>query len=182
MKAVFNTPGRSEVSAAHQTIYDSLEKTIGFVPNLYAMFALSDNALSTFLTAQNTKSSLTGKEKEAISLVVSQVNTCNYCLSSHSVFAHRNGFSDNEILEIRSGAASFDPKLDALIKLSKSIIENKGHAYPALVNNFIEAGYTKGNLIDAIMLVGIRSITNYVYSITQPEIDWPLAPELDSVI
>jgi hypothetical protein len=29
------------------------------------------------------------------------------------------------------------------------------------------------------MLIGIRTITNYVYAIAQPEIDWPIAPELE---
>lgn len=179
MKTKFEIPAHDNVSLAYQTIYDNLAKALGFVPNLYAEFAHSENALSVFLTAQNTKSSLTAKEKEAVSLVVSQVNECKYCLSSHSVFAHKAGLTEEQILEVRSGVASFDSKLEALVKLSKNISERKGHADPELVDNFIAAGYTKGNLIDAIMLIGIRTITNYVYAITQPEIDWPIAPELE---
>jgi len=179
MKTTFEIPARDNVSPAHQTIYDNLTKALGFVPNLYAEFAHSENALSVFLTAQNTKSSLTAKEKEVVSLVVSQVNDCKYCLSSHSVFAHKAGLTEEQILEVRSGTASFDPKLDALVKLSKNISENKGYADPELVDNFIAVGFTKGNLIDAIMLVGIRTITNYIYAIAQPEIDWPIAPELE---
>ncbi|MEP6737642.1 MAG: carboxymuconolactone decarboxylase family protein [Chryseolinea sp.] len=180
MKTKFQIPARDQVSLTHQSIYDTLEKAIGFVPNLYAEFAHSETALNTFLGAQNAKSSLTAKEKESISLVVSQVNECNYCLSSHSVAAHRNGLTDDHILEIRRGSASFNAKLNALVKLAKSISETNGHADPEIVDDFIEAGYNKGNLIDVIMLVGIRSITNYVYAITKPEIDWPLASELEN--
>jgi AhpD family alkylhydroperoxidase len=181
MKTQFEIPARDTISAVHQTNYDNLTKALGFVPNLYAEFAHSENALSIFLAAQNTKSSLTTKEKEAVNLIVSQVNECKYCISSHSVFAHKSGLTDEQILEVRSGVASFNPKLDALVKLSKSISETKGHADPELVDNFIAAGYTKSNLIDVIMLIGIRTITNYVYAITQPEIDWPIAPELEEV-
>ncbi len=180
MKTKFEIPVRENVSPAYQTIYDNLTKAIGFVPNLYAAFAHSDNALSLFLTAQNTKSSLTAKEKEAVSLVVSEVNECRYCLSSHSAIAHKYGFTEQQIIEIRRGSVSFDAKLAALVQLSKSIIENKGHADPEAVDHFMDSGYTKANLIDVIMLIGLRSITNYVYAITNVEIDWPLAAELEN--
>jgi len=180
MKTRFEVLTRDNVSPAHQTIFDNVTKVLGFVPNAYAEFAHSENALSVFLTAQNAKSSLTTREKEAVSLVVSQVNECLYCLSSHSVFANKQGLTDEQILEIRSGSATFDNKLDALVKLSKSIAENKGHANPELTDNFMAAGYNKGNLIDVIMLVGIRSISNYVNAITNAEIDWPIAPELEN--
>ncbi|TFF35489.1 carboxymuconolactone decarboxylase family protein [Mucilaginibacter psychrotolerans] len=178
MENIFNVPDRNEVSAANQTIFDTLKKSLGFVPNLYANFAYSDDALSAFLAAQGAKSSLTGKEKEIVNLVVSQVNTCVYCLSAHSKFAKMNGFSDEQIMEIRSGSASFDPKYDALAKLAKSIAENKGQAAPAIVENFLNQGYSKGSIIDVVMLAGLRIITNYVYALTSPPVDFPAVPAL----
>ncbi|GGA96238.1 carboxymuconolactone decarboxylase family protein [Mucilaginibacter rubeus] len=84
METTFNVPERNEVSEANQAIFDTLSKSIGFVPNLYANFAYSNNALATFLAAQGAKTSLTGKEKEIVNLIVSQVNTCEYCLAAHS--------------------------------------------------------------------------------------------------
>jgi len=151
---------------------------MGFVPNLYASFAHSENALASFMAVQSGKTSLTAKEKEVINLIVSQVNECPYCLSAHTVMAKKNGFSDEQILEIRKAAVPFDQKLDALVKLAKSIAENKGHADQSLIENFIAQGYTQGSVIDTIMLVGIRAITNYVYAVTQPPIDFPEVPEL----
>jgi len=178
MENIFTVPDRNEVSAGNQTIFDTLKKSIGFVPNLYANFAFSDEALNTFLTAQGSKSSLTGKEKEIINLVVSQVNDCEYCLSAHSKFASMNGFSDEQIMEIRGGHASFDSKYDALVKLAKSVAANKGHAEPEIVENFLSNGYTKGSIIDVIMLTGLRIITNYVYAMTNPTIDFPAVKAL----
>lgn len=178
MKTEFNIPARDEVSPAQQDIFDNLERSVGFVPNLYAAFAHSDTALSTFITAQNAKSSLTAKEREAVSLIVSQVNDCEYCLSAHTVLARKNGFTDEQVLDIRRASAPFDPKLDALLKLAKNMAENRGHADPYWVNRFFAAGYTKANMIDLIVLIGIRSITNYVYAVTDVGIDWPIAPEL----
>jgi uncharacterized peroxidase-related enzyme len=178
MNTTFKVPVRDEVSAANQTIFDSVKKSMGFVPNLYASFAHSEHALGTFLAAQGAKSSLTAKEKEIVNLVVSQVNDCKYCLSAHSAVAKMNGFTDDQILEIRSGAVSFDQKYDALAKFAKSLAANKGQADGSATDQFFAQGYTKENLIDTIMLAGIRTITNYVYAVTQPEVDFPAVPEI----
>ncbi len=115
----FQVPTREQVSPNNQAIFDNLQKGLGFVPNLYATFAYSETALGDYLTLQNRKSSLKAKEREVINLVMSQVNDCLYCLSAHTALGKMNGFTDAQILEIRSGAASFDTKIDALAKFVK---------------------------------------------------------------
>ncbi len=72
----FSVPSRGEVSANNQEIFDNLKKGLGMVPNLYAVMAYSDTALANYLAFQNAKTSFSGKEKQAINLVVSQVNEC----------------------------------------------------------------------------------------------------------
>lgn len=57
MKSI-KVPTRNNVSSSNQTIFDNLEKAIGFVPNLYATLALSETALSDYLAFQNRKSTL----------------------------------------------------------------------------------------------------------------------------
>lgn len=178
METLFEVPARNQVSEANQNIFDMLQKSLGFVPNLYANFAYSEHALPAFLAAQNAKTSLTGKEKEIVNLIVSQVNNCEYCLAAHSKFAKMNGFNDEQIMEIRSGRASFNPKYDALVKLAKSVAENKGHGDQSIVANFIANGYSKGSVIDVIFLTGLRIITNYVYAVTNPPVDFPPVPAL----
>ena len=172
-------PRREEVSAANQTIFDSLQKSLGMVPNLYATFAHSDTALATYLALQNAKRSLSGKAREVVNLVVSQVNGCEYCLAAHTMLGKMNGFSDPQMLEIRRGGASFDPKLDALARLSQGITESRGHVDQALVDAFLAAGWTPGHLVDAIVLIGDKTVSNYLHSTTQIPVDFPAAPPLD---
>lgn len=174
----FPIPTKAQVSPANQVIFDNLTKMAGRVPNLYAAFAHAENALGNYLTLQNGKSSLRAKEREVINLVVSQVNDCKYCLSAHTAIAKLQGFNDQQILEIRKAAITFDHTLDALAKLAKSITENRGHADPQLVETFYEVGYDEGNLIDVVMVVGDKIISNYIYALTAVPIDWPLAPDL----
>jgi len=176
----FPIPTKDLVSPANQGIFDNLAKMVGRVPNLYAIFAHSENALGNYLTLQNGKSSLRAKEREVINLVVSQVNECKYCLSAHTAIAKLQGFNDQQILEIRKAAITFDHKLDALAKLVKSITEHRGHADAQLLENFYEVGYDEGSLADVVMVVGDKIISNYMYALTAVPIDWPIAPELPS--
>ena len=174
----FNVLTREEVNTKNQEIFDGLKSQLGFVPNLYATYAHSETALENYLSFAGAKTSLSAKEKEAVNLAVSQVNNCEYCLAAHTAIAGMNGFTPDQILELRAGEASFDTKLNALASLAKNITENRGKAENNYVQQFLDAGYTKGNLIDTIVLVGEKTISNYVHNTTQVPVDFPAAPAL----
>jgi AhpD family alkylhydroperoxidase len=173
----FSVPTREQVSENNQVIFDNLVSALGFVPNLYATIAYSKNGLEKYLAFQNAKSSLTNKEKEAVNLIVSQVNNCQYCLSAHTVIGKMNGFSDEQILDIRKGQAS-DTKLNALVLLAADITSNKGNASDSSVANFFTHGYTNENLIDLILQVSDKTAMNYLHNLTKVAIDFPIAPVL----
>ena len=149
-----NVPTREEVNPTNQAIFDNLQKGLGMVPNLYATFAHSETALASYMAFQNAKSSVSGKAREVVNLVVSQVNECEYCLAAHTMLGKMNGFTDAQIMELRHGHASFDAKFDALARLTKGITQSRGHTDPALLDAFFAAGWTKENLVDAIVVIG----------------------------
>lgn len=177
----FRVPTREEVSENNQAIFDNLQKGLGFVPNLYAYYAKNETALSDYLALQNRKSTLSAKEREVINLVTSQINGCRYCQSAHTALGKMNGFSEDQILELRGGEASFDNKLDALVKFTASVVENRGKATTESKDAFFAAGYTEANLIDVVIIVGDKVISNYIHNLTGFEIDFPLAQELETV-
>lgn len=174
----FTIPTREEVSENNQAIFDTLKKNLGFVPNLYAYYAKNKTALGDYLALQNRKSTLRAKEREVVNLVTSQVNGCRYCQSAHTELGKMNGFTEEQILEIRKGAASFDAKTDALAKLTKAIVEGRGKVDDDVKENFFAAGYTEANLIDVVIVVGDKIISNFIHNLTDFEIDFPLAAEL----
>lgn len=175
---VFSIPKKEEVSVSNQLIFDQLQGAIGMVPNLYAYFAKSDTALSDYMALQNRKSTLKAKEREIINLVVSQVNNCEYCLAAHTGLGKMNGFTDEQILEIRSGKADFDNKYDALAKFVKEVTVTRGHPASHLTDTLLEAGYTETNVIDIIIVIGDKTISNYLYGFAKFAIDFPPAAAL----
>ncbi|TXF90819.1 carboxymuconolactone decarboxylase family protein [Neolewinella aurantiaca] len=176
--STFNIPTRTEVSAGNQTIFDQLEKGLGFVPNLYATFAHSENALGNFLGFANGKTSLSAKEKEVIDLAVSEVNSCNYCLAAHTAIAKGAGFTEEQTLELREGYASFDSKLDALATFASETAAQRGKPSSESIEALLAAGYTRENIVDAVLAIGTITVTNYLHGITKVAVDFPAAPEL----
>ncbi|MEW7291598.1 carboxymuconolactone decarboxylase family protein [Aquimarina sp. 2304DJ70-9] len=175
----FDVPTRDKVSHNNQAIFDDLKKSIGFVPNLFASFAYSENGLKNFLDFSNGKSSLKAKEKEVVNLAVSQVNNCEYCLSAHTAVAKMNGYTVEQTKEFRQGKSSINPKLDALARFAKNITENRGNTDPEVLKNFFNQGWTKENMVDAILIAGDKTVTNYMNNTTRVPVDFPLVEPLE---
>lgn len=176
----FKILSRDEVSPKNQALYDKMKSQLGMVPNLYTVLANSENALESYLNLENAPTSLTATETEVINLVVSQINSCNYCLSAHTVIAKHAGLNNEDIISVRSGNQLGDSKLDVLSRVTKSLTELRGHIDSALLEEFFNAGFTKENLVDVIMLIGDRTISNLLYAVSNVKVDFPLAPVLST--
>jgi AhpD family alkylhydroperoxidase len=177
---IFTVPSRDQVTPANQLIFDKLKKSLGFVPNLYAVIGYSENGLDRYLNYQNAKTTLSNKEKEAVNLIVSETNNCLYCKSAHTVIGKLNGFTDEQLVNIRKGKAE-NPKLNALVKLAASITKNRGRADKDLVDDFFAQGYNNENLVDLILQVSDKTAMNYLHNLTQIPVDFPSAPALDTI-
>lgn len=176
MKTI-TVPNKEQLSAESQTILESVEKKMGKIPNLYATIGYSSSALKAMLETEASlshDSSFSAKEREAINLIVSQVNNCDYCLAAHTMLAKMKGFSDEDTIALRKAEYS-DAKLNSVLKLAKSISSNKGAADDSALQNFFEAGYDEKALVELNALIALRSFTNYVFANTQIPIDFPLA-------
>lgn len=171
----------NEANENTRQILSAIKNKIGMIPNLYAAMGVSDKLLSGFLTFSETIKSgeFTNKEYEAIALVTSQANGCNYCLSAHTALGQMNGFTEEETLDIRTNTIK-DPKLLALSVLANEISKTKGHPSENAVNNFFKAGYTKAAFAELIGAIALTTITNYIYHNGGFHIDFPKARAIES--
>lgn len=181
MKTI-KVPTREEVGPETQAMYDQIAKNLGKLPNLYATIGYSQTTLKGFLQFDSAMgaSVFSAKEKEAIALVVSEVNNCKYCLAAHTMVAKMKGFSHEEIISLRKGYTE-ETRLNTLIKLAKSITENHGYVDQDLLDEFFEDGFKEDALIELVGLITIRIFTNYVHALTGVPIDFPQAVSLESL-
>ena len=171
-----------QVEGQTKEIFNNITQKVGRVPNLYAAMGNSPQLLGGFLAFEESlkQGSFTAKENEAIALAVSQSNQCNYCLAAHSAMGKMAGYSENEVIEIRKGVTT-DQKLNTLITLAKELTEKRGKASSETINNFLNAGYNHQALAELIGMVAIRSITNYIFSNGDFEIDFPEAKSIEKL-
>lgn len=179
MKTI-QVPVKDQLNTASQSILETVQSKMGKIPNLYATIGYSSSALKAMLdteTALSTDSSFSAKKREAINLIVSQVNNCDYCLAAHTMIGKMRGYNEEDIIAIRR-AKHNDVKLNAVILLAQSIASNKGTADQYDLERFFEAGYDEKALIELTALIALRSFTNYVFANTKIPIDFPEASSL----
>jgi len=160
-------------------IYKSLEQKMGRVPNIFLNMGNSAAVLKGYLGLSDAvgQTSLPPKLREEIALIVSQANNCRYCLSAHSAIAKGLGVPDQEVLLARQGQAK-DPKTQAILKFAKSVVENRGNVSNQDVASLKAAGVTDQQVVEIILIIALNMFTNYFNHITDPKIDFPVAPEL----
>ena len=90
-----------------------------------------------------------------------------------------NGFTEDQILEIRGGSASFDAKLDALARFVQNVTINRGKPEAHILDALFEAGYNEANLVDILVVIGDKIVSNFIHGVTNVPIDFPVAPELE---
>lgn len=178
MKAI-QVPTKQEVDKKAKVIFENLTQNLGMVPNLYATIGYSSDILEGYLNYSNLVGSTTfnKKEGEAIKLIVSEINGCEYCIAAHTAIAQLNGFSALDTLDIRLAKLN-DKKLNSVLKLAQEIAITRGKVDDKNKESFYAQGYDNKAFIDLIALVNVVSFTNFVHNSTKVPIDFPLAPSL----
>jgi len=169
----------SSVDAAPEAARASLQavgKSLGVVPNLFRLVALSPAALKGYLGIGSALSgaALDAKTQERIALAVAEINRCQYCLSAHTDLA-RNvaGLDDAEITANRNGASN-DLRADAAVRFAASLVMSRGHVSDRDLSELRAAGYAEAEIIEIVLAVALNTFTNYVNEVAQTDIDFPV--------
>jgi len=175
----FTVPTYDQAPDAAKPAFDRFIKIMGKMPNLYATIGYSANALNSYLAYVNEQARGTfhAKEREAVYLIVSQFNGCEYCLASHTQSAIKNGWTEDETLSLRAGNHP-DKKWQVIYRVIKSVIDNKGQVSDDLLDEFYALGYQEAAIIDLLVLINVMSFTNYAFRLVQIPIDFPLAKDI----
>jgi uncharacterized peroxidase-related enzyme len=147
---------------ASVSLLSTLEAQLGFIPNVFAVMAESSHALSAFmgLNQHFGASSLSATERELVQLVASAENGCGYCLAGHTTFARDQDVDPALIDALRRGIALPEPRLEALVGLTRALIRTSGHACDDAFVQFFEAGYTQQQALEVIIGISVKTISN----------------------
>jgi uncharacterized peroxidase-related enzyme len=155
---------KESAPAASRPVLERIGKAFGFVPNLYAVYAESPAALQGALAISEafSKTSLSPAEQQLVALAVSEANDCEFCMAAHSTLAkHAARVAPAIVAAVRSREPLADAKLDALVTFTRKIVEERGFVADADVAAFLGAGYTKAQILEVLLGVGMKTFNNY---------------------
>ena len=152
----------------------NIQKAFGFIPNLMATFANSPAVLNGYmgLDAAWDKSSLTPKERQLILLTVSVANNCTYCKAAHSTILKGMLKVDAQIVKnIRDQKPIGDTKLNALVDFTREVVSERGFVSENTKKNLFSAGYTEVSMMEILVGVALKTISNYLDHLSPTPLD-----------
>lgn len=166
---------RNQASAQLAQTLDGVKAKIGVVPNLFGTFAQSPAVLNAYLAFSEalTHGALTSKQREVLALAIGQANSCQYCLSAHTLLGKGAGLTQDEIKAARLGLSG-DPLNDALAKLAIKVVNQRGVLSDADLNEARSQGVSDPLIIEVIAHVALNTLTNYTNHIAATDIDFPI--------
>ncbi len=158
-----------------KTILEETKNTLGFVPNMYANFANSPALLQAYINSYNLfrhNTDFNGVEQEVVFLTISRENGCEYCMAAHSFVGDNLTNVPKDVTKaVRDNQTVPDAKLEALSQLTKAIVNKSGNIEPSDVEDFLAAGYTEKHILDVIVALSAKVISNYANHIFHTPVD-----------
>lgn len=171
------TPSSIQSSpAASQPLLEAVNKQLGSVPNLFRVVGNSPAALEGYLGLSGAlgKGLLDAPTRARLAMVVAEVNGCDYCLSVHTYLGKNLAkLDDAELLENRNGGSSH-VKARAAVEFAAKVVRARGHVTDVDVRAVKSAGYTDAQVIEIVVHVALNTLTNYVNSVANTVIDFPV--------
>jgi uncharacterized peroxidase-related enzyme len=166
---------RTVESAPEQSrpILQNVNNAFGFIPNLMATFANNPSVLEGYLALDRIyeKGSFTGVERQFILLATSVENNCGYCIAAHSTIAKMLAAPPEIVSAIRNGSSISDKKANALVNLTREIVRERGFVKQQTIEAFLSAGYRKEQVMELLLGVALKTISNYLDHISPTPLD-----------
>jgi uncharacterized peroxidase-related enzyme len=150
-----------------------VEKKMGFVPSLYAVFAENPAVLTAYtqLADQLGKTGLSPLEQQIVTITASVENECHFCVAAHTTISEGQGLDLAVIDAVREDRAITDPKLEALRIFSKKVVIDRGFVSDTDVETFLRAGYDRSAVLAVILGVALKVISNYTNHVAETPVN-----------
>ena len=149
------------------------KRRLGFVSTLTGVMAESPELLAGYnaLFQQFQASSLPGPAKHVVLITASMANGCRYCVAAHSTMALRADLDPDAVAALRAGKPVDDPALEAVHAFTHAVVQGRGWVDDEQVEAFLSAGYTRRHVLDVILGVGVKTLSNYTNHIADTPLD-----------
>ncbi len=169
----FTVHNQETAPAGSVELLDSAEKAFGFLPNLLGMMSESPATLNAYMMLGKLfdQSSFNATERQTIILAISRYNECQYCVAAHSMVAGMQNVPREVIEAIRNDEVIADSRLQILREIATQAVENRGRFSDADISRFLDAGFSKAQLLEVILAASYKTLSNYINHIAKTPLD-----------
>ncbi|GLR17303.1 carboxymuconolactone decarboxylase family protein [Portibacter lacus] len=148
-------------------------KSFGRIPNLHGVLAGAPGTLEAYKKLGDLflESSLTAEEQTVVWQTINVENECHYCVPAHTAIAGMMKIDPALTEALRNSEPMPTPKLQALQDATLSLVRNRGHLTDSELNAFYNAGYGERQLLDIILGIAQKTISNYTNHIANTPVD-----------
>jgi len=152
-------------------LLEGINKAYGFTPNLFAYMAEAPTTLEAYLTlnALVAKTSLTPAQQQVALLAVSTENSCDFCTIAHRAIGKDKGANAQTLEALTLGGDIADARDRALASFTQAVVRSHGRPREEEIQDFLDAGFTKQQILEVILIVSIKTLSNYINHLTNPE-------------
>ena len=155
-------------------LQESLKQN-GMIANLHGVLAESPELYIAYRELNDLfiASSFDAEELTVVWQTINVEHACTYCVPAHTAIANRMKVDPALTEALREQQPMPTAKLQALQNLTLSMVRNRGHVSEEEIEAFFAAGYAQRQLLDIILGLSQKTISNYVNHIAHTPVDKP---------
>ncbi|MGR3592390.1 MAG: carboxymuconolactone decarboxylase family protein [Limimaricola soesokkakensis] len=155
-----------------------LEKSkaaFGRLPGLHKVMAEAPGLLEGYQKLHElfVNSSFDKDELTVVWQTVNVENACHYCVPAHTGIAKSMGVDDAITDALRDGTPLPNARLEALRDFTLKLVRQHGNVAEADVQAFLDAGFTKRNILEVILGYSQKVMSNYTNHLAETPVDQP---------
>ena len=170
-------PMHDETSApeASKELLARSMKANGRIPGLHATMAEAPGLLEGYQLLHKLflDSSFDKDELTVIWQSVNVEHSCHYCVPAHTGIAKAMKVDDTITDALRDGTTLPNERLEALRTFTLAMVRERGNVDEAAVQAFLDSGFTKRQVLEVILGVSQKVMSNYTNHLAQTPVDAP---------
>ncbi|HBR39134.1 MAG TPA: carboxymuconolactone decarboxylase [Sulfitobacter pontiacus] len=158
---------------ASKPLLEQSQKAFGRLPGLHKVLAESPQAYQGYQVLHKlfTETDFDAEELTVVWQAINVENECHYCVPAHTGIAKMMKVSDEISDALRNETALPTPKLEALRTFTVQMFRQRGNVSDDQMKAFFDAGYGHRAVLDVILGMAQKTMSNYVNHVAQTPVD-----------
>ena len=173
--ADFKRHDQSSAPDDSKPLLENSVKDFGMIPNLHAVMAEAPRLLEGYqhLHALFLDTSFTAEEQTVVWQSINVEHGCHYCVPAHTAIAKQMKVDDTITDALRNETALPSDRLEALRDFTLSVVRQRGEVSDDAVQAFFNADFTRQQLLEVVLGVSQKVMSNYVNHLAVTPVDEP---------